>query len=116
MPQHGSDPTVQQQTSSDHRYKDMPVSTSTTMLNEMSFQPQAHLHQQNRQHALQLLQQISAYFAANEPHSPVSYLLNKTILWSQLPLDQWLALVIKNEYPLQSIQELLGITEPNKNE
>lgn len=116
MPQPGSDPTAQQQTSNDYRYNDMQVSTSTTMFNEMSFQPQAHLHQQNRQHALQLLQQISAYFAANEPHSPVSYLLNKTILWSQLPLDQWLALVIKNEYPLQSIQELLGVTEPHQNE
>lgn len=116
MPEHGSDLVAKQHNHNDDTCNDIHAPKNQEMLNILNFQPQAHLHQQNRQHALQLLKQISEYFAANEPHSPVSYLLNKTILWSQLPLHQWLALVIKNESPLQSVQELLGVTESNQNE
>lgn len=74
---------------------------------DFSLQPQNHLH--NREQAMQVLQEISDYFEKNEPHSPVSYMLKKTIKWNQLPLHEWLAQVIKNENPLESIQELLGV-------
>jgi len=73
------------------------------------FKPLAQPHCQNRQHALQVLQEISDYFEKNEPHSPVSYLLRKTIRWSQLPLHEWLDQVIKNDNPLEAIHELLGV-------
>lgn len=77
--------------------------------NQQSFQPQPQSHLQNREQAMKVLQEIADYFHANEPHSPVSYMLQKTIKWSQMPLHEWLAQVIKNDNPLESVQELLGV-------
>ena len=73
------------------------------------FQVQPQNHMANRQHAMQTLKEISDYFQLNEPHSPVSYMLQKTIKWSQMPLHEWLTQVIKNENPLENIQEALGV-------
>jgi type VI secretion system protein ImpA len=39
----------------------------------------------------------------------VSYLLQKTIKWSHMTLHEWLAQVLKNEKPLESVHELLGV-------
>lgn len=80
---------------------------------QQSFQPQPQSHLQNREQAMKVLQEISEYFQANEPHSPVSYMLQKTIKWSQMPLHEWLAQVIKNENPLESVQDLLGVQNNN---
>lgn len=77
--------------------------------NTQSFQPQPQSHLQNREQAMKVLQEIADYFQTNEPHSPVSYMLQKTIKWSQMPLHEWLAQVIKSESPLESVQELLGV-------
>ena len=74
-----------------------------------NFQPQAQNHLKNREQAMYVLQEISDYFKVNEPHSPVSYMLQKTIQWSQLPLHEWLEQVIKNENPLEMVHELLGV-------
>ncbi len=63
---------------------------------------------------MQVLQEISAYFQKNEPHSPVSYLLEKTIKWSQMPLHEWLAQVIKDEHPLNMLQDTLGVQSNNQ--
>ena len=82
--------------------------------NNQSFQPQPQSHLQNRDQAMKVLQEIADYFQANEPHSPVSYMLQKTIKWSQMPLHEWLAQVIKNDNPLESVQELLGVKNSNE--
>lgn len=82
---------------------------------QQSFQPEPQSHLQNREQAMQVLQDIADYFQANEPHSPVSYMLQKTIKWNQMPLHEWLGHVIKNENPLESVQELLGVSH-NSNE
>lgn len=81
---------------------------------QQSFQPQPQSHLQNRDQAMRVLQDIADYFQANEPHSPVSYMLQKTIKWSQMPLHEWLAQVIKNDNPLESVQELLGVKNNNE--
>ena len=60
---------------------------------------------------MKVLQEIADYFQVNEPHSPVSYMLQKTIKWSQMPLHEWLTQVIKNENPLEAVQELLGVQQ-----
>ncbi len=80
------------------------------------FQPQAQTHLANREQAMKVLQEIADYFQANEPHSPVSYMLQKTIKWSQMPLHEWLAQVIKDENPLQMVQEMLGVQAKNEYE
>ena len=78
------------------------------------FQVQPQNHLANREQAMLVLQEISDYFQANEPHSPVSYMLQKTIKWSQMPLHEWLNQVIKNENPLHNVQELLGVPQANE--
>jgi type VI secretion system protein ImpA len=78
---------------------------------QYSFQATPQSHIQNREQALVVLNQIAQYFKENEPHSPVSYMLEKTIKWSQMPLHEWLNQVIKNDNPLDNIQELLGVKQ-----
>lgn len=90
----------------DHLIKTMSAPHSSA---QAFFQPQQQSHLANREQAMRLLQEIADYFQANEPHSPVSYLLQKTIKWSRMPLHEWLSQVIKNENPLEAMQELLGV-------
>ena len=93
----------------------IPAETIQTVLDQVvttkphNFQLQAQNHLANREQAMQVLQEIADYFKINEPHSPVSYMLQKTIQWSQLPLHEWLAQVIKDENPLEMLHELLGV-------
>lgn len=82
---------------------------NTSPENIQEFRPQAQNHLANRQQAMQLLQDIARYFQSHEPHSPVSYMLQKTIKWSQMPLHEWLAQVIKNENAIENVHELLGV-------
>lgn len=92
------------------------LATHMNNQSQQSFEPQPQSHLQNREQAMKVLQEIADYFQANEPHSPVSYMLQKTIKWSQMPLHEWLAQVIKNENPLESVQDLLGVQTNNSNE
>ena len=94
-----------------------PVTTqSLAPQKQLSFQPQVQSHVENREQALRVLQDIATYFQKNEPHSPVSYMLQKTIKWSQMPLHEWLAQVIKDEHPLQMLQDTLGVQPKNEYE
>ncbi|WP_109440896.1 type VI secretion system protein TssA [Acinetobacter haemolyticus] len=92
------------------------MSPTTTVQNAMSFQPQVQSHIENREQAMRVLQEIATYFQKNEPHSPVSYMLQKTIKWSQMPLHEWLGQVIKDEHPLQMVQDMLGVQPKNEYE
>lgn len=77
--------------------------------NLSSFNPTSRDHQSNRRQALKLLGQIQDYFAANEPHSPVTFLLGRAIDWADMPLDQWLTHIIKNEDQLAMLSDMIGI-------
>lgn len=83
-----------------------PASTNVT---STSFNPTNRDHQSNRRQALKLLGQIQDYFATNEPHSPVTFLLGRAIDWADMPLDQWLAHIIKNEDQLSTLSDMIGI-------
>ena len=85
--------------------------SSPIVQTQFRLQPPNHLA--NREQALKVLNEIADYFQMHEPHSPVSYMLQKTIRWSQMPLHEWLAQVIKNENPLEQVQELLGVHDMN---
>ena len=82
---------------------------STKNVTLTDFNPSNRDHQSNRQQALKLLAQIQEYFAANEPHSPVTFLLGRAIDWADMPLDQWLTHIIKNEDQLSMISDMVGI-------
>lgn len=62
-----------------------------------------------RQDAFRRLREVSEYFRINEPHSPVSYLVQRAIKWGQMPLESWLEDVIKDGLVLGSIRETLGL-------
>jgi type VI secretion system protein ImpA len=62
-----------------------------------------------RQDALRRLAEVADYFRRTEPHSPVSYLVQRAITWGQMPLDAWLTDVIKDGTLLESIRETLGL-------
>lgn len=84
-------------------------SASTKNISLTSFNPSNRDHQSNRRQALKLLAQIQDYFATNEPHSPVTFLLGRAIDWADMPLDQWLTHIIKNEDQLSMLSDMIGI-------
>jgi type VI secretion system protein ImpA len=63
----------------------------------------------SRQQALQRLNEVAEYFARTEPHSPVSYLVQRAIKWGKMPLDSWLEDVIKDENTLERLRDVLGL-------
>ena len=105
--------TITTQALSFTQHKEQEIDMNTVHPSK-GFQVQPQNHLANREQAMRVLQEISDYFQANEPHSPVSYLLQKTIKWSQMPLHEWLNQVIKNENPLHNVQELLGVQQANE--
>lgn len=105
--------TITTQALSFTQHKEQEIDMNTVHPSK-GFQVQPQNHLANREQAMLVLQEISDYFQANEPHSPVSYMLQKTIKWSQMPLHEWLNQVIKNENPLHNVQELLGVPQANE--
>jgi len=63
---------------------------------------------QDRKEALRLLGEVAAYFQKNEPHSPVSYLVQRAVKWGNMPLEGWLQDVIKDESILSQVRQTLG--------
>ncbi|HVG39033.1 MAG TPA: hypothetical protein VM870_07095, partial [Pyrinomonadaceae bacterium] len=62
-----------------------------------------------RQEALQKLNEVADYFRRTEPHSPVSYLVQRAIKWGNMPLESWLEEVIKDGGVLTNLRETLGL-------
>lgn len=65
---------------------------------------------QSRRDALGRLDEIARFFQATEPHSPVSYLVQRAVKWGHMPLDSWLQEVIKDEGVLYNLRETLGVS------
>ena len=63
----------------------------------------------SRSEALARLGEVAEFFRQTEPHSPVSYLVQRAITWGQMPLESWLRDVIKDTNVLEQIKETLGI-------
>ncbi|QYO65267.1 type VI secretion system protein TssA [Leptolyngbya sp. 7M] len=63
----------------------------------------------DRQDALRKLSEVAAFFQRTEPHSPVSYLVQRAVKWGNMPLDSWLSEVVKDEAVLSNIKETLGL-------
>ena len=63
----------------------------------------------SKEAALASLAQIAAFFRRTEPHSPVAYLLERAVAWANMPLEDWLAEVVRDESTLSSIRERVGL-------
>ncbi len=68
----------------------------------------------SRREALVRLREVSAYFRTHEPHSPVAPLVERAVRWAEMPLEAWLATVIKDEPVLSQLQDLLGVHEASE--
>ncbi len=62
-----------------------------------------------RADALRRLAEVADFFQKTEPHSPVSYLVQRAIKWGQMPLEMWLQDVIKDTTVLSHLRETLGL-------
>jgi type VI secretion system protein ImpA len=65
----------------------------------------------SREEAFQRLNVIAGYLRRVEPQHPVSYLLERAVKWTKMPLDQWLGEVISNQDVLNNLRETLGIRD-----
>ena len=63
---------------------------------------------QNRKDALKRLAELAEYFRKSEPHSPLSYLIQRAVKWGEMPLESWLQDVIKDEAVLFQLRQTLG--------
>jgi len=63
----------------------------------------------SRVEAVRRMRGVARYFRLAEPHSPVAYLVEKSVAWADMPLHAWLAQVVKDERVLERIQEELGL-------
>lgn len=63
---------------------------------------------QSRGDALKRLSELADYFRKNEPHSPVSYLIQRAVKWGNMPLENWLQDVIKDDNIISALRQTLG--------
>jgi type VI secretion system protein ImpA len=62
----------------------------------------------NRADALKRLNDIAVFFQKTEPHSPISYIVQRAVKWGNMPLETWLQDVIKDETVLYNLRQTLG--------
>ncbi|MCC6464572.1 MAG: type VI secretion system ImpA family N-terminal domain-containing protein [Planctomycetes bacterium] len=68
----------------------------------------------NRRAAFEQLRQVAEFLRRTEPHSPVSYLVQRAVKWGDMPLEQVLSELVKNDDTLRNILETLGLKEEKK--
>lgn len=68
----------------------------------------------SREEAFQRLVVLASYLKRVEPQHPVSYLLERAVRWTKMPLEQWLGEVIHNDEVLNHLRDTLGIMEHDK--
>ena len=66
---------------------------------------------QDRQDALRRLSAVADFFRRTEPHSPVSYLVQRAVQWGEMPLEAWLKDVINDGAVLARVRETLGLKD-----
>jgi type VI secretion system protein ImpA len=69
----------------------------------------------SRAQALAQLRAVADFFRRTEPHSPVAYLADKAVRWSEMPLHEWLRAVVKDGGSLSHLEEMLGVQAPGRN-
>ncbi|MBX3460350.1 MAG: type VI secretion system ImpA family N-terminal domain-containing protein [Planctomycetes bacterium] len=65
----------------------------------------------NRKVAFERLKEVADFLRKTEPHSPVSYLVNRAVKWGDMPLESVLAELVKNTDVRKQILETLGLKE-----
>lgn len=55
------------------------------------------------------LSEVAEFFRRTEPHSPVSYLVQRAVRWGEMSLEELMRDVVKNPEVLEQIWDTLGI-------
>jgi type VI secretion system protein ImpA len=63
----------------------------------------------NRQAAFQQLLEIAKFFRKTEPHSPVSYVIEKAVKWGNMPLNELMFELIPDSSSRERFSELTGV-------
>lgn len=71
---------------------------------------------QNRNEVLMKLSNIAEFFRVTEPHSPISYLIEKVVRWANMPLPDLLNELISDNNVRSNVFELAGISLEKKSE
>ncbi|UXY14562.1 type VI secretion system protein TssA [Chitiniphilus purpureus] len=66
----------------------------------------------SRADAIRQLREVARFFRNNEPHSPVALLAERAAKWAEMPLEDWLQTVIKDDSTLGQLRELLDFRQP----
>lgn len=64
-----------------------------------------------RGEAMAKLREIAEFLRRAEPHSPVSYLINRAIAWSEMPFEKLLLELVTDDNVRQHINTTLGIKD-----
>jgi type VI secretion system protein ImpA len=67
----------------------------------------------SRDEAFERLAVLAAYLKRVEPQHPVSYLLDRAVRWTKMPLEEWLGEVVTNQDVLNQLRDTLGIKPPD---
>ena len=101
----------------------LPTQKNTDNLNEVPMRLRADnlnevalSNNMNRDLAFRMLRDVSDYFHVTEPHSPISFMLEKTIRWGYLTLPELFQEILKEkkEEEIGNIFSSLGLDEENK--
>ncbi|MBT2744834.1 MULTISPECIES: type VI secretion system protein TssA [unclassified Lysobacter] len=65
----------------------------------------------SKQAALRALGDIAGYFKRTEPHSPVASLLEQAVQWADMPLNEFLAEVVRDDSVLAAIRARVGLKQ-----
>jgi type VI secretion system protein VasJ len=65
----------------------------------------------NRKVAFERLKEVADFLRRTEPHSPVSYLVNRAVKWGDMPLETVLSELVKNKDVRLQILETLGLKD-----
>ncbi len=64
---------------------------------------------ETREQAFQTIEKVMKYFRHHEPHSPLSYMLERVVMWGKLPLPKLLNEIITDDEVRNSYRRLVGI-------
>ncbi|HWV16208.1 MAG TPA: type VI secretion system protein TssA [Cellvibrio sp.] len=70
----------------------------------------------SRESALAKLQEIADYFRKTEPHSPISYIIERSIKWGSMPLNELIVELIPDASALIHFTQLTGVAADEKSE
>ena len=55
---------------------------------------------------------MADYFRQTEPHTPVSFLIQRAVRWANMPFEELIKDYVKDPTAQNQVWEVLGITDP----